>query len=59
MSGQKQSLRASLLRGCVNGRLALGEELTWAVLGDDVIDELCLDGIHNKVRGSRDEVTIS
>ena len=37
--------------GMLVGRLVTVGELTWAVLSDDVIDELCLDGIHNEVCG--------
>ena len=59
MSGQKRLLRVSSLQGCVSKRLVRDEELTWAVLSDNVIDELCLDGIHNKVGAPRDEVAIS
>lgn len=59
MFGQKQLRRASSLRGCVSGRLATDEKLTWAVLSDNVIDELCFDRIHDKVCGSRDEMAIS
>jgi len=43
MFGQKQLRRASLLGGRVSGCSTSDEELTWAVLGDNVIDELCLD----------------
>jgi len=52
MSDQKQLRRASWLRGCVSERLMMGGKLTWAVLGDNVIDELRLDGVHNEVCGS-------
>lgn len=59
MSGQKQLLRALSLRVRVNKRSMTYEKLTWAVLSDNVIDELGLDGVHNEVCGPRDEVAIS